>query len=114
MSIIVLRLLCSDVYGDGRGLCNTLWGQSFVYTDQSPSDPDRTCFSLYWPLNQTNPNLVAIRNIFGNQVVDTVAPPPCEEAAPLCDESGTGAAERGVHLSYVAVAVTAVLGVIKP
>ena len=70
---------CSDVYGNGEGLCNTLWGQSFVYTNQSHTDPDRTCLSLWWPLNETNPNEVALRNTFQSQV-DTVSAPPCDGA----------------------------------
>ena len=33
--------------------------------------------SLWWPLNETNPNDIAIRNIFQDEV-DTVIPTPCQ------------------------------------
>lgn len=70
----------SDAYGDAAGLCNTLWGDSFVYTEEEPDDTNRTCLSLWWPANETNPNNVAIRNIFGDQV-DTVTAPICTNGA---------------------------------
>ena len=66
----------SEVYGNARGLCETLWGDSFIYSNYSERDPNRQCMTLYWPEDQTNPNLAAIRNLFGSQV-DTVTPAPC-------------------------------------
>ena len=65
-----------EVYTDARGLCETLWGQSFTYSNQSETDPDRQCLTMTWNLNQTNPNEVALRNIFGD-LVDTVQPAGC-------------------------------------
>lgn len=66
----------TEVYGNGRGLCETLWGQSFIYSNYSETESNRQCMTLYWPDDQPNPNLDAIRNLFGDQV-DTVTPAPC-------------------------------------
>lgn len=98
----------SDRYGDGRGLCNTLWGQSFVYTEESPDDPDRTCLSMSWPLNETNPNIVAIRNNFGS-LVDTVTTPPCNEDG-TGNGDGNGSGGPRTHASAITVMIVALLG----
>ncbi len=91
LEVLDSYLLCSTIYENGTGLCNTLWGGSFVYTPQSPTDPERTCLSFYWPENETNPNDVPIRNIFGRQV-DTVTPPPCNGGHRVIPNLATGAA----------------------
>ena len=54
----------SDVYGSGRGICERLWGDSFIYTDDSQDDPERQCMTLWWPEGEPNPNTLAITNIF--------------------------------------------------
>lgn len=87
------------MYGNGRGLCETLWGQSFIYSNDSQTEPDRQCMSLYWPENETNPNLVAIENLFGNQV-DTVTPAPC---------AACGLVSRILPLLAIAVFLTSLL-----
>lgn len=53
-----------DVYDNGRGICERLWGDSFIYTDASQDDPERQCLTLWWPEGQPNPNALAITNIF--------------------------------------------------
>ena len=57
--------------------------------------------TLYWPDNQTNPNLAAIRNLFGSQV-DSVTPAPC----PSGDDATDAACRLVSHaLPLLAVAV---------
>ena len=43
-------------------------------------DPNRQCLSIWWPANETNPNDIPVRNIFGS-AVDTVTPPACNGSA---------------------------------
>ena len=59
--------------------------------------------TLYWPEDQPNPNIAAIRNLFGDQV-DTVTPAPCDTVTP---GPGTSAAYRLVSpvLPLLAIAV---------
>ena len=83
----------SDVYTNGRGICETLWGDSFIYSNYSQMDPNRQCMTFWWPLNQTNPNTVAISNLFGDQV-NTVTPAPC-----TTDERPTSRAKGLMSLS---------------
>lgn len=58
--------LSSDVYRNGRGICNMLWGRSFFYSNSSSTDPDdrRECLTPYFPVNGTNPNTVVIQRFF--------------------------------------------------
>ena len=92
----------SNAYGDGAGLCNTLWGDSFVYTEEELDDTNRTCLSLWWPANETNPNDMAIRNIFGDQV-DTVTAPVCASTS----NAGRNEAAASVLLALVCMGVSA-------
>ena len=73
---------CSELYADGQGLCETLWGDSFIYSNDTEGDPNRQCMTMYWPEGEPNPNVAAIRNIFGD-TVDTVTPAPCAGARGL-------------------------------
>ena len=59
----------SEVYTDGAGICNMLWGNSFFYSDYSSTDPDseRQCLIPYFPANQANPNDAAIANLFADE-----------------------------------------------
>ena len=54
------------MYGSGRGICETLWGRSFIYSNQTSSYPDdeRECLLPYFDENGTNPNTVVISNMF--------------------------------------------------
>ena len=53
-----------EVYGNGRGLCERLWGQSFIYSQFSQSNEDRECMTLWWPEEQSNPNEEVIQRLF--------------------------------------------------
>ena len=76
LSLPTTHTLYSDIYRDGRGICETLWGDSFFYSNYSQNDQDRQCMTFWWPDSQPNPNLVAIRNLFGD-LVNTTQPAPC-------------------------------------
>jgi folate receptor len=58
----------SVVYGSGRGICNTLWGSSFFYSQSNSTDSDETreCLVPYFNINSTNPNNVVINRFFMN------------------------------------------------
>ena len=61
--------------------------------------------TVYWPEGEENPNMVALRNIFGDEVVDTVDPAPCSALG------GTGSGY--LSLSLIAM-TTAFLALLKP
>ena len=63
----MIFIFSSDVYGSGRGICETLWGSSFIYSNQTSSYPDdeRECLVPYFDEKGTNPNTVVISNMFG-------------------------------------------------
>ena len=66
----------SSAYGSGRGICETLWGDSFIYADQTSSTPDseRYCLVPSFPVGEDNPNIPALRNIFPNETIhETIA-----------------------------------------
>ena len=58
-----------DVYGSGRGLCERLWGQSFIYSNFSQHDQDRECMTMWWPEEQPNPNEEVVQRLFNNSAV---------------------------------------------
>ena len=60
----------SSAYGSGRGICETLWGDSFIYANQTSSTPDseRYCLVPSFPVGEDNPNIPALRNIFPNEI----------------------------------------------
>ncbi len=62
----------SSIYGSGRGICETLWGDSFIYADQTSSTPDseRYCLVPSFPVGGDNPNIPALRNIFPNEIIN--------------------------------------------
>ena len=53
-----------EVYGSGRGICERLWGQSFIYSNFSQYDQDRECMTFWWPEGQPNPNEEVIQRLF--------------------------------------------------
>ena len=53
-----------EVYGSGRGICERLWGQSFIYSNFSQYDQDRECMTFWWPEGQPNPNEKVIQRLF--------------------------------------------------
>ena len=55
----------SELYTDGRGLCETLWGNSFLYSNDSVSDPNRLCLVPSFPVGQTNPNDEVVMRLLG-------------------------------------------------
>lgn len=61
---------CSDVYSDGAGICNMLWGSSFFYSEYSSTDPDseRQCLIPSFPTDQPNPNDAAVANLFADDI----------------------------------------------
>lgn len=62
-----------EVYGSGEGICETLWGQSFLYSQDSQSDPNRQCMTLWWPEGSSNPNAVALDNLFSAAAAATLS-----------------------------------------
>ena len=60
----------SEVYTDGAGICNLLWGDSFFYSTYSSTDPDseRECLVPSFPADQANPNDAAIENLFADEI----------------------------------------------
>ena len=88
----------SDVYTDGRGICETLWGASFIYSNYSQDDSDRECMTFWWPQNQTNPNIVAINNLFGD-LVNTTQPAPCGADLNTTEPAPSGAASG--HIPHI-------------
>ena len=72
-ALIAIQLLdviqfSSEVYRNGRGICNTLWGGSFFYSNYNSNDTDgvRQCLVPYFGINETNPNSVVIEKFFAN------------------------------------------------
>lgn len=68
--VVIVRYACTlshttrEVYRDGRGLCERLWGQSFIYSRFSQSNEDRECMTMWWPEEQSNPNEEVIQRLF--------------------------------------------------
>ena len=54
-----------ELYTDGRGLCETLWGNSFLYSNDSATDPNRRCLVPSFPAGQTNPNDEVVMRLLG-------------------------------------------------
>ena len=53
------------MYNDSRALCNTLWGQSFVYSDDVSTSPTRRCLVPWFSEDSdVNPNEAVVRRIF--------------------------------------------------
>ncbi len=96
-------LTCSSAYGSGRGICETLWGDSFIYADQTSSTPDseRYCLVPSFPVGEDNPNIPALRNIFPNEIIDETV------------DDGNGAGHQivsSVTLFIAAVLFAAIVG----
>ena len=86
----------SEVYESGQRLCETLWGESFLYSNYSETDGDRQCMTLTpWNLTEPNPNEVALANIFGS-LVNKTEPPTC------------GASSMGVWSALVSIVMALV------
>ena len=66
-----------EVYANGSGLCERLWGQSFIYSQFSQNDEDRECMTLWWPEGQPNPNEEVIQRLFN------AAAPGVEKSVPV-------------------------------
>jgi len=58
-----------EVYGSGRGICERLWGQSFIYSNFSQYDQDRECMTFWWPEGQPNPNEEVIQRLFNASTI---------------------------------------------
>jgi len=58
-----------EVYGSGRGICERLWGQSFIYSNFSQYDQDRECMTFWWPEGQPNPNEEVIQRFFNASTI---------------------------------------------
>ena len=43
-------------YSNAQGLCETLWGNSFLYSDDLSTDDNHRCLLPWFPPDQTNPN----------------------------------------------------------
>jgi len=52
-----------DRYVNSQGLCETLWGNSFLYSNDLSTDPNRRCLLPWFPPNQTNPNDEVIQRL---------------------------------------------------
>ena len=61
--LFIFLLTFRDVYGDGRGICSMLWGQSFIYSQYSSDDPECQCLVPRWPVGSANPNIAALKNM---------------------------------------------------
>ena len=79
------------MYGDGRGICNILWGDSFKYSNQTTSTPDseRYCLVPTFPVGEENPNTAALRNIFPDETI-----------------GGAGQLISSISLLFVVLAIT--------
>ena len=69
--IIIIILYCSllivifQMYNDSRAMCNTLWGPSFVYSDDVSTSPTKRCLVPWFNENsEVNPNEAAVQRIF--------------------------------------------------
>ena len=53
------------MYNDSRAMCNTLWGPSFVYSDDVSTSPTKRCLVPWFNENsEVNPNEAAVQRIF--------------------------------------------------
>ena len=50
-------------YHTAQGLCETLWGNSFLYSNNLSTDDNRYCLLPWFPPNQSNPNDEVIQRL---------------------------------------------------